>query len=52
MFVGAKNQNLKSEIIYILQSHYPLSRNVQVILLKFKRPSQVDFLSICDRINS
>ena len=35
-FVGAKTQQLKSEIIHILQSHYPPSRNVQVILLKFK----------------
>ena len=29
-------QKLKSEIIHILQSHYPPSGNVQVILLKFK----------------
>ena len=35
-FVGAKTQQLKSEIIHILQSHYPPSGNVQVILLKFK----------------
>ena len=35
-FVGAKSQNLKSEIIQILQSHYPPYGNVQVILLKFK----------------
>ena len=33
---GRKTQNLKSEIIHILQSHYPPSGNVQVILLKFK----------------
>ena len=31
-----KPQKLKSEIIHILQSHYPPSVNVQVILLKFK----------------
>ena len=31
-----KPKNLKSEIIHILQSHYPPSVNVQVILLKFK----------------
>ena len=31
-----KLKNLKSEIIHILQSHYPPSGNVQVILLKFK----------------
>ena len=35
-FVGAKTQKLKSEIMHILQSHYPPSGNVQVILLKFK----------------
>ena len=34
--VGAKTHKLKSEIIQILQSHYPLFGNVQVILLKFK----------------
>ena len=34
-FVGAKTQKLKSEIIH-LQSHYPPSWNVQVILLKFE----------------
>ena len=33
---GSKTQKLKSEIIHILQSHYPPSGNVQVILLKFK----------------
>ena len=42
--VSAKTQKL-SEIIYILQSHYPPSGNVRVIL-------QVDFLNICDRKNS
>ena len=36
IFVGAKTQKLKSKIIHILQSHYPPSGNVQVILLKFK----------------
>ena len=36
LFVGAKTLKLKSEIIQILQSHYPHSANVQVILLKFK----------------
>ena len=35
-FVVAKNQKLRSEIIHILQSHYPPSGNVQVILPKFK----------------
>ena len=35
-FVVTKTQKLKSEIIHILQSHYPPSGNVQVILLKFK----------------
>ena len=34
--MGAKTQILKSEIIHILQSHYPPYGNVQVILLKFK----------------
>ena len=32
-FVGAKTKKLKSEIIHILQSYYPPSGNVQVILL-------------------
>ena len=40
---------IKSEIILILQSHYPPFENVQVILLKFKMPPQVAFLNICDR---
>ena len=31
-----KNEKLKSVIIHIVQSHYPPSRNVHVILLKFK----------------
>ena len=35
-FVSANTQKLWTEIIYILQSHYPPSGNVQVILLKFK----------------
>ena len=35
-FCGRKTQKFKSEIIHILQSHYPPSGNVQVILLKFK----------------
>ena len=35
-FVGAKTHKLKSEIIQILQLHYPPFGNVQVILLKFK----------------
>ena len=35
-FVGAKTDKLRSVIIHILQSYYPLSGNVQVILLKFK----------------
>ena len=30
-----KNEKLKSVIIRIVQSHYPPSRNVHVILLKF-----------------
>ena len=38
-FVGAKFKKLKSEIIHILQSHYPPSVNVQVILLKFNMPT-------------
>ena len=33
IFVGAKIKKSKSEIIRILQSHYPPSGNVQVILL-------------------
>ena len=36
ILVGAKTQKLKSEIIRILQSHYPPSGNVHVILLKIK----------------
>ena len=36
IFVGAKNEKLKSVIIHIVQSHYPPSGNVHVILLKFK----------------
>ena len=37
-FCGRKNLEncLKSEIIHILQSHYPPSGNVQVISLSFK----------------
>ena len=35
IFVVARTQKLKSEIIHILQSHYPSSGNMQVILLKF-----------------
>ena len=34
--VGAKTEKLKSIIIHIVQSHYPPSGNVHVILLKFK----------------
>ena len=33
-FVGAKTEKLKSVIIHIVQSHYPPSGNVYVILLK------------------
>ena len=47
-----KTQKLKSEIIYILPSQNLSSGNVQVILLKFKWPPQIHFLSICDRKNS
>ena len=36
IFVCAKPEKLKSVIIHILQSHYPQSVNVQVILLKFE----------------
>ena len=35
-FVGAKTEKLKSVIIHIVQSHYPPSGNVHVILLKLK----------------
>ena len=35
-FVGAKTKIVKSVIIHIVQSHYPPSGNVHVILLKFK----------------
>ena len=34
--VSAKTEKLKSVIIHIVQSHYPPSGNVHVILLKFK----------------
>ena len=33
--MGAKNEKLMSVIIHIVQSHYPPSGNVHVILLKF-----------------
>ena len=36
IFVGAKTEKLKSVIIHIVQSHYPPSGNVHVILLKFE----------------
>ena len=35
-FVGAKTKKLKSVIIHIVQSRYPPSGNVYLILLKFK----------------
>ena len=35
-FVGAKTEKLKSVIIHIVQSYYPPSGNVHVILLKFE----------------
>ena len=35
IFVGAKTEKLKSVINHIVQSHYPPSGNVHVILLKF-----------------
>ena len=35
-FVGAKTAELKSVIMHIIQSHYPPSGNMHVILLKFK----------------
>ena len=35
-FLWVQKLKKKSEIIHILQSHYPPSGNVQVILLKFK----------------
>ena len=35
-FVGAKTEKLKSVISHIVQSHYPPSGNVHVILLKSK----------------
>ena len=35
-FVGAKNSKIEIRKNHILQSHYPPSGNVQVILLKFK----------------
>ena len=44
-------QKLKNWI-HIIQSHYPPSGNVQVILLKFKWPPQIDFVNICDRKKS
>ena len=47
-FVGAKTEKLKSVLIHIVQSHYPPSGNVHVILLKIK----IDFLNICDRKKS
>ena len=34
--VGEKTEKLRSVIIHIVQSHYPPSGNVHVILLKFK----------------
>ena len=48
-FVGAKTKKLKSVIIHIVQSHYPPSGNLHVILLKFKMATTIDFLNICDR---
>ena len=36
IFSCAKTEKLKSVIIHIVQSHYPPSGNVHVILLKFK----------------
>ena len=35
-FLGAKTEKFKSVIIQIIQSHYPPSGNVHMILLKFK----------------
>ena len=36
IFLWAQTKKLKSVIIHIVQSHYPPSGNVHVILLKFK----------------
>ena len=36
IFVGAKTEKLNSVIIHIVQSHYPTSGDVQVILLECK----------------
>ena len=43
-FVGAKTEKLRSEIIHILQSHYPTSENVQVFLLKFKMATRINLI--------
>ena len=48
IFLWEKTEKLKSVIIHIVQSHYPPSGNVHVILLKFKWPPQIDFLNICE----
>ena len=45
-----KTEKLKLVLIPIVQSHYPPSGNVHVILLKW--PPQIDFLNICDRKKS
>ena len=44
-FVGATTEKLKSVLIHIVQSHYPPSGNVNVILLKFW-PPQIDFFLV------
>ena len=43
-FVGAKTKKMKSVIIHIVQSHYPPSGNVYVILLKLKMATTNRFL--------
>ena len=39
-------KHIKSEIIQILQSHYPPSENVQLILLKFKMATFQLFVTV------
>ena len=47
-----KNEKLMSVISHIVQSHYPQSGNVHVILLKFKMANTNRLLNICDRKKS
>ena len=52
IFCGHKNSKIEVKEIQILQSHYPPSVNVQMILLKFKMATTSRLFNIFNLIYS